>query len=99
MLSVGPSFPVWGDFSLSIPAGVAIFTDHDFQGGTKAGDGGVGYGYLGASLSAPLSFIPPAYGAWSANFDLVEYFNDKSYIPGNPQSDFLTGSFNIKLGF
>ena len=42
---------------------------------------------------------PSSYGAWSANFDLIEYFTDKSYIPGNPQQDFLTGSFNIKLGF
>jgi len=100
IISVGPSFPLWDTgASLTFPAGIAIFTDHDFQGGTKAGGGGVGYGYVGGSLGAPLSFVPAEYGAWSANFDLIGYFTSHEYIPGNPQASFATGSFNIKVGF
>lgn len=100
VFSVGPSFPLWDSgFSLTIPAGLALFTTHDFQGGTAAGSGGIGYGYVGGSLATPLSFIPASYGAWSANFDLIGYFTSKEYIPGNPKADFLTGSFNIKMAF
>lgn len=100
VLGVGPSFPLWDSgFSLSIPAGIAFFTTHDFQGGTAAGSGGIGYGYAGASLATPLSFIPASYGAWSANFDLIGYFTSPTYIPGNPEANFLTGSFNIKMAF
>lgn len=93
--SVGPSFPV-GPFTLTVPAGIAFFTTDSFQGGTESG---VAYGYVGGSLSAPLAFIPTDYGAWSANFDLIGYFTDKKALPGNVKSDFVTGSFNIKVGF
>jgi hypothetical protein len=96
VLSVSPSFPLGGGFSLGIPAGVAFFTTDTFQGGTE---GGIGYGYFGGSLGVPLSFIPSSYGAWSANFDLIAYFTNSSAIPTNPESDFVTGSFNIKLAF
>ena len=97
VVGIGPSFAL-GDsgLSLSIPAGLAFFTTDDFQGGTS---GGLGYGYLGGSLGMPLSFIPEEYGAWSANFDLVGYFTKRSAIPTNPVSDFVTGSFNIKMAF
>lgn len=97
VFSVGPAFPL-GDtgFTLSVPAGIVDFTTSDFQGGTESG---IGYGYVGGSLSMPLSFIPASYGAWSANFDLIGYFTNKNAIPGNPQANFLTGSFNIKMGF
>ena len=59
----------------------------------------MGYGYFGGSLSTPLSFIPSSYGAWSANFDLIAYFTNKNAIPSNPAQDFLTASFNVKVGF
>lgn len=95
VLSVGPSFPL-GDstVTLSIPAGIAFFVDDDFQGGTADG---YGYSYFGGSFGLPLSFIPESYGAWSANFDLIAYFTDKDAIPGNPKSDFLTGSLGLKV--
>jgi hypothetical protein len=95
--SISPSFALGGGFTLGIPAGIVFFTTDTFQGGTDAS--GVGYGYVGGSLGVPLSFIPSTYGAWSANFDLIEYFTDKNAIPGNPAADFATGSFNIKLSF
>ncbi len=96
VLGVGPTFPLFDDFTLTIPAGVAFFTTDDFQGGTE---GGVGYGYFGGSLATPLSFIPANYGAWSANFDLIAYFTNSKAIPSNPVENFATASFNIKLGF
>ncbi len=99
VLSIGPSvtlgpesFPV----SLTIPAGVAFFTDDDFQGGT---DGGYGYAYVGGSLGLPLSFVPEDYGAWSVNFDLIGYFTSTDAIPTNPAKNFLTGSVGLKLVF
>lgn len=96
VVSVGPSFPLMDGFALTIPAGMAFFTTNSFQGGTESG---LAYGYFGGSLSAPLAFIPATYGAWSANFDLIGYFTDKSMLPGNVKADFVTGSFNVKVGF
>lgn len=96
VLSIGPSFPLVDSLSLSFPAGVAFFTTKDFQGGTESG---LGYGYVGATLAAPLSFIPTTYGAWSADFNLIGYFTNHDAIPGNPQENFLTGSFDVKIGF
>jgi hypothetical protein len=96
VLSIGPSFPLGGSFSLAIPAGVAFFTTDDFQGGTKSG---YGYSYLGGSLSTPLTFIPAAYGAWTVNFDLIAYFTEHDAIPGNPQESFLTGSLGLKVAY
>jgi len=96
VLSVAPGFDLGNGFSLGIPAGVAFFTTDTFQGGTE---GGVGYGFVGASLGIPLSFVPESYGTLSANFDLIAYFTNSTAIPTNPQADFVTGSFNIKLAF
>lgn len=96
VLSIAPTIPLGGGFSLGIPAGVAFFTTDTFQGGTE---GGVGYGYFGGSLGIPLTFVPESFGTWSANFDLIAYFTKPSAIPINPEADFLTGSFNIKLTF
>jgi len=96
VLSVGPSFPLGSGFTLGVPAGVAFFTTDTFQGGTE---GGFGYAYFGGSLGVPLSFLPESFGAWSANFDLIAYFTNSSAIPGNPEADFVTGSFNIKMTF
>jgi hypothetical protein len=96
VLSIGPSFPLGGGFTLGIPAGLAFFTTDNFQGGTE---GGLGYGYFGGSLGVPLTFVPSSYGTLSANFDLIAYFTEKKAIPTNPQESFVTGTFNIKLAF
>ncbi len=96
VFGVGPTFPVFGGFSLTIPAGVAFFTTDDFQGGTESG---FGYAYIGGSLGTPLAFVPESYGAWSANLDVIGYFTNSSAIPGNPVENFATVSFNIKMGF
>jgi hypothetical protein len=100
VFSVAPTFPL-GDsmFSLTIPAGIAFFSDGDFQNPGSTEDGGYGYSYIGGSLGVPLSFIPASYGAWSANLDLIAYFTDDTMIPGNPEDSFLTASFGVKVGF
>lgn len=96
VLSVGPSFALSDKLSLTIPAGVGIFLNDDFQGGTK---GGYAYSYAGGSLSYPLDFIPKDYGSWSTNFDLIAYFTDDKAIPNNPSKNFLTGSVGVSLAF
>lgn len=96
VVGVSPSFPLFYNLSLTVPAGLVFFTTDNFQGGWE---GGVGYGYFGGSLGAPLAFIPEKYGAWSANFDLIAYFTKEAAIPSNPASNFLTASFNIKMAF
>ncbi len=96
-LSVSPGFDLIEDaLSVSIPAGIAFFLTDDFQGGT---DGGYGYSYLGVSFGVPLSFIPGSYGDWAFNFDVIGYFTDDDAIPGNPEENFVTGSFGISVAF
>jgi hypothetical protein len=96
VLSVGPTFPLGEGFSISIPAGIAFFTTKDFQGGTKSG---YGFSYIGGSLGYGLDFIPAAYGKYSINFDLIEYFTEKNAIPSNPAASFLTGSVGLKVAY
>ena len=96
VVSIGPSFKLTESLSLTIPAGVGFFLDDDFQGGTEDG---YAYSYIGASLGIPLSFIPPAYGSWAVNFDLIAYFTDSDAIPNNPEENFVTGSVGLKLTF
>lgn len=96
VFSVAPSFSLTESISLTIPAGVAIFMDDDFQGGDSSG---YGYSYLGASLGVPLDFIPTTYGAWAMNFDVTAYFTDEDAIPNNPEDTFLVGSVGLKVGF
>jgi len=96
VLSVGPSFPLVGTLSLTIPAGIAFFTTDDFQGGF---DSGYGFSYVGGSLAYGLGFVPPAYGAWTINFDLIAYFTNEDAIPSNPENNFLTGSIGLKVAY
>jgi hypothetical protein len=95
--SIGPSFPLVDGLSLTIPAGIAFFTTDDFQGGIDAA--GYGFSYAGGSLAYALGFLPPAYGAWTINFDVIAYFTDSSAIPGNPDENFLTGSIGLKVAY
>jgi hypothetical protein len=97
VVSIGPTFALGnGGLSLTIPAGVAFFLTDDFQFGNKSG---YAYSYIGGSLGMPLSFIPEGYGAWSANVDVIAYLTDKDAIPFNPEENFLTGSFGIKVSY
>ena len=97
VLSVGPSFPLGSGFSLTVPAGIAIFATDDFQGGKNAS--GYGFSYIGGSLGYGLDFIPANIGKWSINFDLIAYFTDKKAIPHNPEQNFLTGSIGLKVAY
>ncbi|MGD1932917.1 MAG: hypothetical protein ACFB0Z_00150 [Candidatus Phaeomarinobacter sp.] len=96
VLGVSPGFDLTETVSVSIPAGIGIFLDDDFQGGT---DGGYAYSYLGASVGVPLSFISDDYGSWAMNFDLIGYTTDDDAIPGNPDETFLTGSVGLSMAF
>ena len=96
VLSIGPTFPLVDTLSLTIPAGVAFFTTDDFQGGFESG---YGFSYVGGSLAYGLGFIPPAYGAWTVNFDLIAYFTNEDAIPSNPEASFITGSFGLKVAY
>ena len=92
MLIQHDTFPV----TLSIPTGIALFVDKDFQGGNKSG---LGYFYIGGSLGIPLGFISSSYGEWSVNFDLTYYNTSPRAIPGNVTDDFVTGSIGLAVGF
>lgn len=96
VVSVGPSFDLTEEVSLTIPVGVGFFLDDDFQGGTQDG---YAYSFAGGSLGVPLSFIPSDYGSWAMNFDVIAYFTDSDAIPGNPEEDFVTGSVGLTLAF
>ena len=74
--------------TLSLPIGVGLFPDDDFQGG----DDFYGYTYVGASAGMPLGFIPDDYGSWEVGANLTYYFTNDEAIPGNPDENFLTGS-------
>jgi hypothetical protein len=95
--SIGPSFALAEGLTLSIPAGVAFFTTDDFQGGIDAS--GYGYSYAGGSLAYAFGFVPPEYGVWTINFDLIAYFTDQDAIPTNPENSFLTGSVGLKVAY
>jgi len=96
VFSVDPSFPITMNFSIAIPAGIALFTTDDFQGGHSSG---YSFSYIGGSFDYALGFIPNTYGTWSTNFDLIAYFTDSTAIPGNPSSSFLTGQLGIKVAY
>jgi len=95
--SIGPSFGLAQGLTLSIPAGIAFFTTDDFQGGIDAS--GYGYSYVGGSLAYAFGFVPPQYGVWTVNFDLIAYFTDQDAIPSNPENSFLTGSIGLKVAY
>lgn len=100
VLAIEPSFTIIesDDYpvTLSIPAGVGIFLDDDFQGGT---DDGYAYSYIGATVGMPLGFVPDGYGDWAVAANLTYYFTEGDAIPGNPEEDFLTGMISLSMGF
>ncbi|MFN3233610.1 MAG: hypothetical protein ACE363_15825 [Alphaproteobacteria bacterium] len=100
VLAIAPSFDlITSDafsLNLTIPAGIGLFVDKDFQGGNKSG---LGYFYIGGSLSVPLAFISSSFGEWSVNFDVTYYNTSPRAIPGNVKDDFVTGSLGLSVAF
>jgi hypothetical protein len=78
-----------GPVSFSVPLNVAAMTD-GFQGGDA------GFGYVSAGLTAS---VPIGIPGTTLNLGATYYHTNDSVIPGNPDSDFVTGSAGISISF
>jgi len=100
VLGVEPSFEIFKfganyPLTVAVPVNVGLFTD-DFYGG---GDAGFGFASLGGTLSVPLAFIPEAYGAWTAAFNVTGYTTNNEVITPNQTENFVTGQFSLSATF
>jgi hypothetical protein len=87
VLGIAPGTDV-GPVSLSFPVNVAFDTE-DFHGG----DAGFSFASAGVSLSIPIVEHV------SASLGATYYHTDDGVIPGNPDEDFVTGTFGITITF
>tara|TARA_R110000850_G_scaffold152114_2_gene275181 strand:- start:24445 stop:25278 length:834 start_codon:yes stop_codon:yes gene_type:complete len=96
VLAFGPGFEA-GPVSFGVPIAFG-FVSSEYYGPTA--DSGLGYSTIGLNASTPLSFIPAAYGAWSATTGVNYYATDADVIPGNiDDEDFTTGFVSLGLSF
>jgi hypothetical protein len=80
-----------GPVNFSIPGAIAFATDN-FHGG----DGGFAYASLG--LQASYAFTGALEGM-SVSAGVTCYHTEDGVIPGNPDSDFLTGNAGVSFSF
>jgi hypothetical protein len=80
-----------GPVNLSIPVAVAVMTD-GFQGG----DAGFGYASIGLQGSLALK---GAMEGTTLSAGVTYYHTEDSVIPGNVDSDFVTGNIGVSFSF
>jgi len=83
-----------GAVSVGLPLAAAFATD-----GFHGGDGGFAYASGGISVSTPLDFIRPEFGAWDLHAGVTAYYTDNAVIPSNPDDFFVTGSIGVGVSF
>jgi len=81
----------FGIVSVSIPVNIAVNTD-DFHGG----DAGFTFVNAGVGASVPMKFMP---GDWTFGVGVTYWHTPSSTVPGNPETDFVTGSANLTFTF
>ncbi len=90
VIGVAPELAA-GAVTFSFPVDVAFATD-EFHGGGS----GFAYTSAGVGASVPLAFLK---GDWSFNAGVTYYHTSSSVIPGNPDTDFVTGNVGVALSF
>lgn len=84
-----------GPVSISLPVNFGTLLGGNYY--DAGADSGYAYTSLGAQASYPLAFMREAYGDWSLNAGLTQYWTNAN--AGNPANQFLTYNFGLSAAF